>query len=263
MYYIVQENTFNEEGHTKLLESLERFGLDYEIVKVLPFTDEVDYKTDRTDVFVFGGMKLARISKSQAWKPGSLMNDYHNFLYQRNIYHKHMLNFDSDIYRFKEEFPWSDACPAYFIRPCEDTKAFNGKVFDRDEWSKFRHDAITYPENFSSQLTGNTFIQVAKVKRTMKEFRFWIVGGRIVTGSQYKQNSRYYINGTVDQDAIDFCNNMLRGSTGKRTIAKAFVMDVGLTTDGYKIVECGCINCAGFYNADMQKLVATLEECWR
>ena len=41
---------------------------------------------------------------------------------------------------------------------------------------------------------------------------------------------------------------------------KGFVMDLALTENGWKIIECGCINCAGFYEADMQTLLMAIEE---
>ena len=37
------------------------------------------------------------------------------------------------------------------------------------------------------------------------------------------------------------------------------VDDVCLTDKGWKVVECGCINCAGFYKADLQKVIISLE----
>ena len=40
---------------------------------------------------------------------------------------------------------------------------------------------------------------------------------------------------------------------------EAFVMDICLINDKYKIVETGCINSCGFYLADMQKLIMSLE----
>jgi len=43
-------------------------------------------------------------------------------------------------------------------------------------------------------------------------------------------------------------------------LARAFVIDIGLTDDGWKIIECGSISCAGFYEADMQKIVMSLED---
>lgn len=41
-----------------------------------------------------------------------------------------------------------------------------------------------------------------------------------------------------------------------------FVMDIADTEKGFKIIECGCINCAGFYAADMQKLFISLENAF-
>lgn len=48
--------------------------------------------------------------------------------------------------------------------------------------------------------------------------------------------------------------------TNKFELADAFVMDVCRTESGLKIVECGCINCAGFYDINLQKLLWALEE---
>ena len=63
----------------------------------------------------------------------------------------------------------------------------------------------------------------------------------------------------VNQDAIEFCSQMVNIFQ----LADAFVMDIALTNEGYKIVECGCINCAGFYDANLQKLVVDLENFYR
>jgi hypothetical protein len=45
-----------------------------------------------------------------------------------------------------------------------------------------------------------------------------------------------------------------------RTLNDAFVIDICLVDGNYKIVEAGCINAAGFYNADLIKLLITLED---
>ena len=46
----------------------------------------------------------------------------------------------------------------------------------------------------------------------------------------------------------------------KYQLAEAFVIDVCLSEHGWKIVECGCINCAGFYCSDLQKTLTALED---
>jgi len=60
----------------------------------------------------------------------------------------------------------------------------------------------------------------------------------------------------VDKDAYTFCKKMVN----LFELNDAFVMDLALTENGYKIIECGCINSAGFYRADMQKLLIAIEE---
>jgi hypothetical protein len=46
----------------------------------------------------------------------------------------------------------------------------------------------------------------------------------------------------------------------KFQVAEAFVLDVCEADDELKVVEVNCINCAGFYRADMYKLTMALEK---
>ena len=41
--------------------------------------------------------------------------------------------------------------------------------------------------------------------------------------------------------------------------ARAFVLDTALTPAGPRIVEVNCINTAGFYGADVQRIVMAIE----
>jgi len=45
----------------------------------------------------------------------------------------------------------------------------------------------------------------------------------------------------------------------KFQIARTFTIDVCLSNDEWKIVECGSTACAGFYDADIQKIIMALE----
>jgi hypothetical protein len=46
MYFIVQENTFKEENYNNLILALNRLELPYEIVKVLPFVELIEFETN-------------------------------------------------------------------------------------------------------------------------------------------------------------------------------------------------------------------------
>jgi hypothetical protein len=254
MYYIIQENTFREENYDVLVDTINRYDLPYEIIKVLPFTDDIEFKTDRKDVFCFGSVKLSRVAKKQNWFPGSLFNENHDYRVYSEYYKDNLLNYDSTIQKFGDEINRTDI---FFARPCEDTKTFTGKVFDQETWNKLKNDHLT--GGYESTLTPDTKIQICSVKNITKEFRFWIIGGEVVTGSLYRMGDWKTYVGFVDDGALEFCKKMV----DVYQLAEAFVMDICEVNGEYKIVECGCINCAGFYNANMPKLIEAIEFRWK
>ncbi len=274
MFYIIQENTFKESNYNKVIESVERLGLEYDIVKSVGFTDlilkgdtpnnveinensEYVYRTDRKDVFVFGSLKLARCAKNQNWSPGSLSNNNHDYDVYKNYYKDELLNYDSKIVSFDSEFEWNTKLK--FIRPCEDTKVFTGTVYDESEWKDNVKKCLT--NGHTTVLNKDTRIQVSSVKKIYKEIRFWVVGGKVISGSQYVIGGVAVTNGFVEPEAYEYAQKMV----DIFQLAEAFVIDICLTNGEndepiWKIVEAGCINCAGFYNADLNKVIMALED---
>lgn len=256
MYYVIQENTFKEENYNVLVETLDRFNLPYEIVKVRPFLEDFEFKTDRKDVFCFGSVKMSRLAKKYNWFPGSLLNENHDYRVYSKFYKENLLNYDSKIQKFGDDIDLD----IFFARPCEDTKTFTGKVFDQYSWSEFKESF--FKSGQISTLTNETEIQISSVKNITKEFRFWIVGCEIITGSLYRMGSWIVRNEIVDEGALEFCKEMIK----IYQLADAFVMDVCEVINQdrkYKIVECGCINSAGFYKANMPKLIDAIEIKWK
>jgi len=264
MYYIVQENLFREEGHAKLIATLERFQIPYELVNVRPFIEEVEYLTDRKDVFAFGSLKLARLSQEYGWDPGALITENHDYEVYSKYYKEDLLNYDSRVVRFGDDFKWK--YDQQFIRPCLDSKTFVGKVFEKHIWEDlkkrtFHHNKEMrkeFGDEYPILLTEDTLIQVASPKKLTQEVRFWVVDGKIITQSTYRRGSFLSYDNIVDQDAIDFAKSMV----DIFQLAKTFVIDLALTPEGWKIIECGSTSCAGFYDADMQKLIMSLEESY-
>jgi hypothetical protein len=252
MHYIIQENLFREEGHAKLISCLERFKISYELVNVKPFVEEVEYRTERQDVFVFGSLKLARLAKNYNWNPGAVVTENHDYEVYSKHYKEELLNYDSRVFEFAEDFEWLE--DQHFIRPCLDSKVFTGKVFDKADWPEFRERMLT--NGHTTSLDAHTKIQVALPKMLTQEVRVWVVNGRIVTQSTYRRGSFLFYDANVDPDALEYAQKMI----DKFQLAKTFVMDIGLTRNGWKIIECGSTSCAGFYDADMQKIVMALEE---
>jgi hypothetical protein len=253
MYYIIQKNVFKEENYNNLIISLERLELPYEIVTLEKGVDDVKFKTDRKDVFPFGAVKLSRISKKYGWNPGSQLCENHDYEVYSKYYKDNLLNYDSEIIKFGDNFHRNDK---FFARPTEDTKVFTGRVFTMKEWEAFKEDSYINPK--SNILNKDTPIQISSVKSIQKEIRFWIIKGEIVTASQYTLGDNLCINLNVDNDAYEFVKKMVQIFELNET----FTMDICLTNDTYKIVECGCTNSAGFYKADINKLLIKLEEAF-
>jgi hypothetical protein len=246
MFYILQNNIFREYNYNKIYDSLNRLNLEFEEVEIKPFIDDYTFETKRNDIFVFGGIKLAMISSKYGWKPGSLMNDNHNFEVYSKHYKEKLLNYDSVIFNLGDDIEFDGL---RFIRPCADSKLFTGNVFSLETWNSLKDSILKNGKNPSLK------IQLAQPKKIHKEFRLFIVGDEIVTGSQYSMNGIYYTSEVIDDEVIDFAKEMIN----IYKIADCFVMDIALTDNGCKIVECGCINACGFYKSDLIKLLISIE----
>jgi hypothetical protein len=267
MHYVVQENLFREDHWQMLIDALERLVLPYSIVRVFPFVDKIalvkdipekfdiddltDYAPADSSIFIFGATKLARIAQKRKWKPGSMANDNHDFRVYNKYYGNHMLNHDSVICTVGDPMSTTwEPNETRFIRPSKDLKSFTGKVFEETDWLNL----IKCPSN-PEFLHKGTVIQIAAPKEIQQEIRFWIVDNEIVTGSQYRLQNRLVLDANCAPVAEEFVLGMIQLFQP----AQAFVMDVCMHEGQWKIVEINCINTSGFYKADVQRLLMSLE----
>ncbi len=226
MYHLLQENLFREVNHTGLVNALTRLDLEYEVIKLRPFVEDVPFVTERKDVMVWGAVKLARLANKYGFTPGSFLNESHDYDVYSKYYKDHLLNYDSDVIAYSDteyDYPYQ-----FFARPTKDSKAFNGKVYTKEEFLTMK--GILKRNNWVKE---DFNIQIASLKRVSKEIRFWIVGGEIITASLYVLGGKYYIDDRVDEEAYTFVNQMLK----LFQLADAFVMDVCLFEGQWKIME--------------------------
>jgi hypothetical protein len=253
MYYIIQENLFREHHFNTLIEHLKRYNLDHEIIPFKPFTNELEFKTDRIDVWPFGSTNLAEVAKKYNWNPGSMYNENHDFSVYGKYYGENMLNHDGRIINFGDKAP-DDYPELFFARPTKDTKQFTGQVFSKESWNEWSKEIED--SSLKQTLTKETQILIAPCKNIQQEIRCWIVDGKPVTISQYKIGSRVnYLNMDNNQEALIFAKEIC----DLYCPARAFVLDICLSNDEYKVVEINCINCSGFYDGNMSKLIQSLE----
>lgn len=93
--------------------------------------------------------------------------------------------------------------------------------------------------------------------RIRKEWRLWAVAGEVITHSLYKEGTRVTYRAEIDDDALAFGQHLVDVNAG---YSPAYVLDMCRTDDGLRMLETNCLNAAGFYAADLVKLVVALEE---
>ena len=255
MYYIVQENVFREHNYNLIFDTLTKLGLEFEVITCLPNSDSFDVKTNRKDVFTFGSIRMAKLAAEKDWFPGSFFGGNHDYSVYSKFYKENLLNYDCIIKEFLDPIEWSYN-ETKFIRPCKDSKLFNGQLFTKTKWEDLieqRKQNANYTKLNEPQL-----IQIGKPKTIYKEARIWIVGGKIVTSSYYRFGQYVAYEENVDPEGLEFAQKMV----DLYQVAECFVMDICLTPDGWFVVEINCINCSGFYKGDLQKLVMALENLY-
>lgn len=245
-----------------LTDALDRLHLRHQVVQFQPFysgellnEDGTPIVVDTANVFCWGSVKLARVGREQGWDPGSLMNDNHDYRVYAERYGQEMLNADSKVLKFGESF---DApSPIFFARPCGDTKTFDGQCFMKGSWDEFVKNALS-KKGLHSTLDENTMVQISTRKDIQREFRVWVVKGRVITASQYKIGTKVVHSHCSEPMVLEYAQRI----ADIYQPAEAFVLDVCMADGKMKVVEVNCINCAGFYDTDLQKLLAAVEDAF-
>lgn len=246
-----------------LLETVQDLGLPHTLCKVVPFSHELVPEPEIAPgdkVVVYGGTVMRKIAEEQGWDPGYYW-DEGAFQYEAWYKHwgNHLLNADSVVCRFEDVPLQTDR---FFIRPCSSDKTFTAQHLewcDYLEWVKdVRNGDVS---QHYQDLTLNTLVAVAQYKDIQNECRFFVAGGKIVTGSFYKAvtwSKRLAFYGTpwYDEDMERFVQDRIAEWQPHR----AFVLDIASVSEGYKIIEINAYNSSGLYACDARRIVLALEE---
>lgn len=252
MYFLIQENVYLDPDHYKIFDALEELNIEYSVINIPPTANKIDFEIDRKDVFVYGSVTIARLAKQNSdWFPGSFYGGNHLYEVYSKYYGENLLNHKVSVHKISEKLIWKKD-EFKFIKPYKEAKIFTGKVFAEKEWDDFVFEAL---DNKLNRITEDSLIQISEAKLTIKEARLWIVGGQIVDGGYYKFNDNALFEDKVSEDGLDFARRMIK----RFNLEDAFVMDICLTDEGWKIVEINCINSSGFYpNTNVKSIIKAL-----
>jgi hypothetical protein len=265
MQHVVQYEVGREFGSHTLIAAIKELRLPYTVVKITPFTHYVEYMDGmaipggRTPAMIWGFTCVDEVAKYFGWKPGVFKNDNFDIRVLNQKWGAHMLNADAEFYEFCKVPRYEGA---RFIRPVHDTKSFTGEVINDIDFADWQSRILGLSGEYTT-LTAETPVAVSSVKNRLAEARFFVVDGKVVTGSTYR------VYGSVLYRRVDSNNPVYipMKEFAQQMIdiwqpVEAFVIDIAAVEDGYRVIEINSLNSSGAYDCDMGAVVRALEGWW-
>ncbi len=137
-----------------------------------------------------------------------------------------------------------------FVRPDSPLKLFTGQLVGRDTFAADLEFMAFY------EFPPNTLVVVSSPKEIDKEWRFVVVGGKVVTGCQYMDGAGLDYQAHFDDRAYELATTVASVDYEPDPV---WVMDICRTSDGaYHLLEIGGFSFADLYACDMKKVVSAV-----
>lgn len=259
MHWIIQNRMRDEAGVRVLAESLPRWGIPHSFHdlgddwKLVPEANPVG------NVIVIGAYAIRHEAKRKGWVPGVFDLEHLDHRHFIDNWGDAMLNARAAVWRFAD-VPRSSLPDRFFCRPAQDNKFWKAGPVARDEFLEW-HTQVTKlwddPQAHPS-IQPDTRTVIGPLKEIAQEHRFWIVDGRAVTNSLYKRGDRILYEDHSDPEVVAFAEKMAAHPWQPQ---RAYVLDVSVgPSRELHVIEANNLGSAGLYAADVQKLVAAIEE---
>lgn len=265
MKFLLQDNLINAHHREQFKEALIQNNIPFQAVGMIPFThDFLEGQTvDGVDWIPYGSTNMTTLALDLGFK-GLAFNPE---LFRVDVCDRHrddMLNSDAKVLSVEQAAYWLGSIhyrdQDWFIRPNDDLKAFSGTVMQGSEISDWFKDAMNTPDDSGSyHLGANRLVVVSKPKNIEAEWRWFVVGGKVIDGSLYRNRGRLKKSHVEDPNLIQQAQEFANGWLPHENVC----MDLAMVDDIMKIVEFNTINSSGFYDNDVNKIVCALWEYYK
>ena len=249
------------EDTQKLAKALDRLGFSYTWHKVVPFVGELlpePIVRDPNAVVMFGSYSLWRNAEANGYRPGVFRISP---FVKEEVWHPYLLNGSNSLFMTLRDIPeqFDDDGRLWFVRPVGDSKEEAGKVKSSSEIVATATKVMALDEEDIpiGSMRHDTELMFSPPVRILTEWRLWVVGGKVVTYSLYKEGARVVYRHEIDDDALEFTQKMVDLNPN---YSPAYVIDVCRTAEGLKLLETNCMNAAGFYAADLVALASEIDQ---
>ena len=260
-----------EDNTDKFIEVIKSKGMIAEVVPYVPFDldilDRCNKLFDKDDCVVFyGSLNFGKKLKKASWVPGVYLNEkafectsYYPAIEQLLLHYDNFFMLPYGVLKKNREWVFDRIGNSeIFIRPNSGIKEFTGFVTTEERFDDDVKLAGFY------DVEPDLLCLISSAKELIKEYRFVVVNGKVVSGSEYRdwttisddyESSSYVLrnskhtNELCDDDGAwiiaDACARLYNPD-------RAWTIDVAKTLrDGYRVLEIGCFSCAGMYGNDL------------
>ncbi len=253
MKFLVQDNLINPDHLLEVQLALDT--LPHEYIKVLPFSSEIvsDSPLEGTDYIPYGSTRLTEICYKLGYK-GCCFNEnfnYKSFLENRDdMLNDNVLKIEDAISFLRNQ----KADSMWFTRPSNDLKEYCGMVETALRLGDWFEKALECDGSSQAQISAGMNVVLSEPRNIEMEWRYFIVGGEIVSGSLYKYEGRLYKVRELNLGTL----TTAREFAGKWLPHQNCVMDLAQVDGEIKVIEFNCINSSGFYDNDVGAIFSTL-----
>ena len=251
----------------ELKSSLKKENLWYKEVKHIPFSMTWDISLPDNDYhkyFPFCSVNTMLLAKDIGMNVffEEVNYDYIKFAQE---YGEYFINHDLTLFKFGDlprmEAEASDLNKSIYIRDAYGDNLIKGRVHCYMELSA-KYSEYMGRSLGKKKITDDYQMILSTPKQIISEYRFFVVNGEIVSGSQYNEFGNFCIK-NIDNSEYANHHSFVDKMISIYSPDNSFVIDIAEMGDGsFKVVECNCINCSGFYAVNIHKLIECLNEAY-
>lgn len=179
-------------------------------------------------------------------------------------YYKHiddsipLLNRDNILVSYKQLVKQWESTFLYFLSNCVFIRPDDGdKQFVGGSFMKRGIDLFTEQVDKYNTIDKNILCQISNSVTIKSEYRFVVIDGKVITGSQYKRD------GIVDE-RIDYMTGAYeladKVAKQKWQIDKFYIVDVAELYDGsFSVIELNAGSCSGLYACNKEKIIKAMD----
>jgi hypothetical protein len=246
--WVVQSNLPGSDTLRLLRRACDDIGFAVHEVSITPRQPSLPIDLPAAPLIVHGATTLVTLASADRRFLHGVFCDLHEFThsaYQREFGTAY-LNHAAELVTWDQAIAKLNAGESFFVKPPDDLKAFTGFVATKLALQKKLETLSKHPEILPERIV------IGPCHEVDAEWRLFIVGRKIISGSMYRPSADSYI----PSDLIDFASHAIQTWQP----APVFVLDVARVCSHWKIVECNCFSWSRFYESDVTSIVRAVSE---